>query len=57
MSNNFKKERTANSPIYLKDNSYLKPKEMFKFIERLSFKKKKKTHDKWFGFNSKPMFT
>jgi SAM-dependent methyltransferase len=42
MSNNFKKERTADSPIYLKDNSYLKPKEMFKFIERLSFKKKKK---------------
>ena len=35
-----KKERTADSPIYMKDNTYKKPKEMFKFIEHAAFKKK-----------------
>ena len=42
MSYEIKKDRTAVSSIYLKDSSYLKPKEMFKFIERLSFNKKNK---------------
>ena len=35
MLNKFKKkERTADKKIYLKDNSYSKPKEIFKFIEK-----------------------
>ena len=42
MVNIIRKKRTADSPIYIKDNSYKKPKEMFKFIERLSFKDKDK---------------
>tara|TARA_Y200000002_G_scaffold299837_1_gene254799 strand:- start:25656 stop:26387 length:732 start_codon:yes stop_codon:yes gene_type:complete len=37
-----KKERTADTKIYLKNNNKLSPKEVFKFIEKLSFKNNNK---------------
>ena len=45
MLNKFKKkERTADKKIYLKDNSYSKPKEIFKFIEKKAFTNKNKNY-------------
>ena len=45
MLNKFKKkERTADKKIYLKDNSYSKPKEIFKFIEKKAFTNKHKNY-------------